>query len=403
MPALLMLTSNLPRWAGDSTTPFVLHLAQDLLELGWTVDVLAPHAAGAATDEDMGGVRVHRFRYARDPERQRVGYGGGALLNIRRSRRAALQVPTLVLAETAATRRLLHRSRYDVLQSHWLLPQGAVAGVATLGTGVPHVATVHGSDVLGLDAPPLRWAKRAVLARCAAVTVNSSATETAVRRLAPTGSVIRRAPMGVTFAAAAPASGVRAPHPPTVGYVGRLVGWKGVEDLLAAVALLREQGHPDLRCVVAGLGPDEAALRERVRELRLDDVVRMLGWVDHGDVPELLADLDVAVFPSRVEADGTTEGQGLSVLEAMAAGRPVVATRVGGIPDSITDGLDGLLVPERAPQQLADAVSSLLRDPTRAATIGAAARDRAVGHFSRAASAQRFDEILSEAVRSPGR
>ena len=403
MPALLMLTSNLPRWTGDSTTPFVLHLAQDLLELGWSVEVLAPHAAGAAVTEDLGGVRVHRFRYARDPERQLVGYGGGALMNIRRSRRAALQVPVLVAAELVAAARLLRRGRFDVVQSHWLLPQGAVAGIATLGTGVPHVATVHGSDVLGLDSPPLRSVKRGVLARTQAVTVNSSATEAAVRRLAAPGLAIHRVPMGISVASSLPSPPARTDRRPTVGYVGRLVGWKGVADLVTAVGLLRDRGHSRIRCVIAGVGPEEAALREQLRRLGLADAVELLGWVDHAEVPRLLATLDVAVYPSRIEADGTTEGQGLSVLEAMAAARPVVATRVGGIPDSISDGVEGLLVPERSPERLAAAISSLLDDPATASRIGAAARDRAVGTFSRAASARRFDTILTDVAEHRSR
>ena len=79
---ILCLTSNFPRWEGDSTTPFVLHLAQDLQALGWRVDVLAPHAPGAAVRETLGGVRVERFRYLWPERLETVCYRGGALIVI---------------------------------------------------------------------------------------------------------------------------------------------------------------------------------------------------------------------------------------------------------------------------------------------------------------------------------
>lgn len=75
---ILCVTSNFPRWAGDSTTPFVLHLAQDLQEYGWTVDVLAPHAPGAAKKEELGGVSVKRFRYFWPEASENICYQGGA-------------------------------------------------------------------------------------------------------------------------------------------------------------------------------------------------------------------------------------------------------------------------------------------------------------------------------------
>ncbi len=369
----------------------MLNLARDLTHLGWQVEVLAPHAAGAADDEQLEGVRVRRFRYARDPARQVVAYGGGALFNVRRSRRVAVQVPALVACEWWAARRLLRSRRYDVVQSHWLLPQGAVAAMTAPRAGVPHLATVHGSDVLGLDGAALRRVKAGVLRRTQAVTVNSAATEAAVRALAPPGLPVHRIPMGITVHAAEPAP---PRDPPSVGYVGRLVGWKGVADLLEAVALLRAGSHPELLCVVGGTGPEEEALRTQAERLGIAAAVSFLGWVDPETVPALIASWQVAVFPSRLEVDGTTEGQGLSILEAMAQARPVVASRVGGIPDSLTDGVHGLLVDQRSPALLARAVASLLDDPERAAAMGRAGRERAVGTFSREASARAFDAVL---------
>ena len=98
---VLCVTSNFPRWEGDSTTPFILHLAQDLQELGWRIDVIAPHAPEAAIRETIGGVRVERFPYLWPPRLETVCYQGGALVNLRRNPSNTLKLPALVLCEWA--------------------------------------------------------------------------------------------------------------------------------------------------------------------------------------------------------------------------------------------------------------------------------------------------------------
>lgn len=408
-PRLLMLTSNAPRWAGDATTPFVLHLAADLTERGWSVDLLAPHAAGARREEHLDGLRIVRFRYNVTARAQTLAYGGGALINAQASVLAAAQIPLFVGAELLALRRELRRGGYDALQSHWVVPQGAAASAVAPRLGVPHLATVHGSDVLGLGSRPLAAVKRWALLRADAVSVNSGATEQAVRGLAP-GARVHRIPMGITLppepdpeAREDRRAEWRRGDGPLIAYVGRLVGWKGVSDLLAALALLRTR-LPDATCVVAGAGQEADRLRREAAERGIADAVRFVGWVDPGDVPTVFDAADVIVCPSRREANGTTEGQGLAVLEGLASGVPVVATRVGGIPDSVRDGQDGLLVPDHDPAALAGAIERLHADKALATTLGASGRERA-RDFSRDASAAKFDALLRELVsrRATGR
>ncbi|MCH8284240.1 MAG: methyltransferase domain-containing protein, partial [Chloroflexi bacterium] len=125
-----LLTSNLPRWPGDATTPFVLHLAQDLRHLGVDVEVLAPHAPGAKRVEILDGVPVSRFRYFWPAKGETLCYQGGALLNLRRSPSYWLKLPLFVLCDLGALRRLHHRRPFDVIHAHWILPQGFVAVLA---------------------------------------------------------------------------------------------------------------------------------------------------------------------------------------------------------------------------------------------------------------------------------
>lgn len=395
---LLVVTSNYPRWEGDSTTPFVLDLTRHLVDRGWAADVLAPHAPGAAVDETLAGVPVHRFRYLWPEAAQTVCYQGGALVNLRQRKSNLLKLPALVAAEWTAVVRRLRRGAYDAVHAHWALPQGLVGVAATRRT--PVVLTVHGGDVFALDQGPLRAAKRIAIEHAAAVTVNSSATEAAVRYLGRARR-LERIPMGIDVDPEVDpgrVAALRAEHRrgdgPLLALVGRVVAEKGVFDLIEAVDRLRAD-LPDVRAVVLGEGQDKAAAEAQVAERGLGDHVRFVGWVDPTEVPAWLAAVDVVVAPSRRAPDGWAEAQGLAIVEAQAAGRPVVASDSGGIGDAVEHEVTGLVVGEGRPDQLAAAVARLHADPALAGRLAAAGRDQAVARFSAAASADAFSALFA--------
>lgn len=400
MPRVLLLTSNYPRWTGDTTTPFVHNLAVDLLERGWSVTVLAPHAPGASVREQLDGVDVHRFRYAVPERAETVCYGGGSLVNVRESRRAALGVPLVVGAEWLAASRQL-RTGFDVVHAHWILPQGFVS-TATPARGAARIITAHGGDVFGLRGAILDRFARAALTRADAVTVNSKATQREVDTLARGRASVRVIPIGAgtdLTPDAALTERLRKQHRrgdgPFLVFVGRIVEEKGVIDVVTAVADLRRT-HPDVTAAIVGAGQHVEQVRTRAAQLGVADCIELPGWADQQDVPSWFASADVVVAPSRIGKAGWQEGQGLSIIEAMGAGRPVVATTTGGIPETITHGETGMLVPPATPDRLADAVRELIADPDRAAIIGEQARDSVMQRFSRQASADSFADLYSE-------
>lgn len=404
--SVLCVTSNFPRWEGDSTTPFVLHLAQDLQALGWKVDVLAPHAEhGTADEEDMGGVRVGRFSYLWPRTAQTICYHGGALINLRRNKMNFVKLPALVLAEWGAVARRLATRRYDLLHSHWILPQGFTGVLAARPMRVPHVLTVHGGDIFALKGGLLRQFKGFSLRHADAVTVNSSATEAAVRAIDPGLEDLQRIPMGVeileTNEQDPSVQEIRARHRrgggPLLVFVGRVVEEKGIGDLLRAIALLKDD-LPDLTAVVAGEGQHRARFEAEAVELGVSHRVKFAGWIQPNEVPAYLAAGDVFVGPSRKSTDGWIEAQGLTFIEAMVAGTPVIATRTGGIIDSVRDGVTGLLVDERAPSQIAEAVKRLTAHRDFARSLAVEARQSVESGFSREASGQAFDDLISKLV-----
>ena len=183
-----------------------------------------------------------------------------------------------------------------------------------------------------------------------------------------------------------------APGSPIVGVVARLEVEKGHPTLLEAWPRVLAS-VPDAHLLVVGEGSQREALESQARGLGLlgaRPAVTFTGRRD--DVPAVTAALDVAVLPSYREA------QGLSILEAMALARPVVASAVGGIPEMIEDGQTGLLVPPRDPDRLADAIARLLSDHPYADTLGKAGRDLVEERFCAELMVRAIETIYDEAV-----
>jgi len=171
----------------------------------------------------------------------------------------------------------------------------------------------------------------------------------------------------------------------------RLEPKNGVRFVIeAAPRLLGE--CPEALILIAGDGSEAADLRRRSAELGLGDRVRFLGNVSRTDMPGLVASSDVVVLPSLKEATS------VAGLEAMACGKPLVGTTVGGLPQIITDGVTGLLVPPADPNALAEAILGLLRDSALRETMGAAARARVEREFAWPAIARQTLAVYERAL-----
>jgi glycosyltransferase involved in cell wall biosynthesis len=158
-----------------------------------------------------------------------------------------------------------------------------------------------------------------------------------------------------------------------VGWIGRMTGVKRTDDVLVSFKQLRDDGVDAVLCMV-GDGPDRRQLERRAKELGLIRETLFLGYQE--DVAPYYAAFDALVLPSG------NEGTPVSVIEALAAGRPVVATRVGGVPDVVRDGEDGFLVEAGATDELAERLARLARDPQLRERMGSEGRARVLPRYA---------------------
>jgi glycosyltransferase involved in cell wall biosynthesis len=269
--------------------------------------------------------------------------------------------------------RLLRRERPDILHAS-SSKAGVLGRVAGLLAGVPiRIFTVHGwafAAYSGIPSRLYRWADRLVRP-LTTVTICVSERERAAGLAAGTCDAERTVviPNAVDVATAPHAKPVVRARPLIVA-VGRLKAPKDFVTLVRALARLQ----PDsFEALIVGDGPDRHRLEAEIEALGLADRVELAG--ERRDVPQLLASADVFVLSSA------SEGMPVSVLEAMAAGLPVVAARVGGVPEQVADGVTGLLVEPGDPDELAAALARLTRDGELRRRLGAAGRARAEQAF----------------------
>jgi glycosyltransferase involved in cell wall biosynthesis len=295
--------------------------------------------------------------------------------------------------------RLLRRERIDVVHSHKFGSNAWAAVVAPLGRVPVLIAHEHSWSFEGR--PVRRFVDRELIARRSSAMIAVSREDR--RRMIEIEGID---PRDVTFVAngiepLVPGEPGRvreelglAPGDPVIGTVAVLRREKRLDLLVRAVAALAVE-FPRVALVVAGEGPERAPLEELARELGVADRMRLLGH--RTDVPDVLAALDVAASASE------REGSPLAVMEYMEAALPVVATRVGGLPDLIEDGAHGLLVPPGDGDALAAALAELLRDPDRRRTMGERARERRRAEFDLDVVVRRLERMYEQLAEEAGR
>ena len=370
-PRLLVLASTYPRWLDDDLPPFVHELARRLVPQ-YEVHVLAPHTAGASTQEDLDGVQVHRFRYL--PARfETLAYSGGMLPGLRRRPWRLLALPLFLMTEWLAALRLLRQHRFAAIHAHWLLPHGLLALMARALCGYcPRlICTSHGADLYGLKGGLARSLQRLVLRGSDHVTVVSRAMLETLRARFDDTSHCSVLSMGVDTQmlftpppAGSPRSGLL--------FVGRLAEKKGVDVLLDALAQLPEPITP--RLTVIGTGSEWSTLQAQVQQLGLARRVEFLGGLPNRELPAWYRRSLIAVFPSRVARDGDQEGLGLVPVEALACSCAVVASDLPAVRDVIRDGETGIIVKPDDASALAQALHGLLQDPARRDRLADAGR-----------------------------
>ncbi len=374
---ILIINSEYPPIGGGAGNASA-NIARELVKLGQEVTVLTAHFGDLPRETQQDGVQILRIK----------------ALRRRLDRSSALEQIIFMVASSISTLASLRTWRPDVIIAFFGVPSGAAAWCANIVSGIPYYVSLRGGDVPGfrpydfafyhkLIAPLLRRIWR----RSSGLVANS----TGLKNLAAAFDdrvPIDVIPNGVDLQYYAPAD--RDWEQTRILFVGRLVYQKGLDLLFDA---LKDLTHHPWQLSLVGDGPERELLELLTQKYGLSDRVQFQNWLNGDALVSQLQEANLFVFPSR------HEGMPNAVLEAMACGLPVVASRIAGNEELVVDGENGLLVAPEDARALRNALTELIANATQRQKMGAASRQFVEASYSWSRIAKQYLALV-ETVNS---
>jgi glycosyltransferase involved in cell wall biosynthesis len=359
------------------------NIARGLVELGVDAEVLTSRIDGERDGALLDGVPVHRVRSWR--------------VNVHD---CGLRGAYTYLLSAALKRRKLHANRhYDIEHYFFSMPTGLLTLLPSMKQTMPYIVSLRGSDVPGYDPfntkverlhALLKPVTRRIWRRANKVVALSDSLAATAKQTAPEID-IDVIPNGIDTDQFSPPERRRPDTPVRLITVARLLERKGIQTILQACS------QPTLLPVelqIIGTGPYEATLRQMVDDLGLRDRVKFLGFVPNEELPAYYRRSDIFVLPSE------TESFGLVFAEAMSCGLPIAASNVGGIPETVRDGIDGLLCPPGDSASLRKNILQLIASTARRDQMSTSQRQRILKHYPWEHIAARYAGIYASVLES---
>ena len=391
----LHLTTTFLRSREESD--FIIDYTKRMVGRGLGVDVVAPHDREKTRGfEVVGGMKIHRFQYFFPKGLQRLAYNGGVAFNLANSSFAKLQFPFFMASFFLKALRNVRGK--DLIQAHWI-PAGLIAVILKKLTGKPVVIFIHRMVYGNFVTKSIN---RFVLGNCDFVIFNSSYTMKKTRKLCKVRhSAVIPPSVDMALFKKIARPGVRKklglrPEQKIIFAIGRFVEKKGLPYLIEAMARLKTKNAV---CVIAGFGPLEKDLKKLVEKKGLQKKVLFAGTVPNREVPLWMNEAAVVVVPSIFDSEGETETLGIVAIEALACGKPVIASKVGGLVDVVKDGVSGFLVKEKDSAELAKKIGLVLGNSSSASSIGKKARSFVEKNFALPVTVDRTIEVYRSLVK----
>ena len=357
---ILIITSTFPQGGKDIVSArFVYDLAKELAQER-EVHVLCPAGRDANTFEAEGKLKIHRFKYFFPHKYGKLASGQGILSDAKKNSLVLLQVPFLFIAEFFNIIWLIKKEKIAAVNTHWIVPNGFIFALLHNFTRLPHMMTVHAADIFMLK--KYQWIGRHLcrytLARTDMLMPVSRYINDCIKDVSGTDNFKHEImPMGVDLKKFHPLNTDSKAGDFTFLFVGKLTEKKGLKFLLEAASLLKKKSI-NFKLRIVGGGREIIFYQDLAEKLNLDGSTEFCGWVSNQALPEIYNQSDCLITPSVFDQNGETEGMPVVILEAMACGKPVLASKISGIVDIVKEGYNGLL---SEPANSADLAEKMLQ------------------------------------------
>ena len=358
------LGTTYPESKKTITPKFIHTFNKELVKLGFRVVTITPHLKGALTKENIDSVEILRFRYfPEDWELDRTPISDV----VNNSKAGFLKVFIMIIIFFLYTFFVCLKKKPDIIHAHWIFPCGYIAYIVSKFLKLKVITTAYGGEIPQIQ--KFNFLKKIVVPamnKTNMIIVPSTYIKNELGQLGFNNEKIKVMKLIPNFLDHTSdfeflkkiKSKFTNPENKIVFFVGRLVERKGVKYLIQS---LLEMKTKNIHLIICGKGYLSDELKALTKSLSLDNKVTFIAS-DHKELGYIHDISDCFVLPSVIDCKGETEGLGLVILEAMESGVPVVASAVGGITDIIKHEYNGLLVEQKNPKAIADAVDRVLSD-----------------------------------------
>lgn len=411
---ICILTHTFPRFPGDVAAPFMDGVASGIQEAGNEVFVITPFAPGFNRKAKDQNYKIVTYRYAPLDSLHKLGYSRTLTNDMELKHVVYFLAPFMYLFGVLSLLRLVKREKIDIINAHWILPNGFIASVVSKITGVPVVSTLPGSDVYMAE-------KNFLFRRMARFAANTSraVTSNSPQLLEDLGKIggnkrslfsnkknftpiiygvdpQKFKPDKSRSQSIRKKMGIPKDAVVVLG-VGRLVAKKGFRFLIeAAPQVLKENENTIF--VVIGEGDQRRELEQLAAVTNVSGKFIFPGWVDYKNLVHYYNLADVFVLPSVGDEEGNLDDQSVSVVEAMACAKPVVTTDFPGYRLVVKDGENGFLTRAGASQEIAAAIIKLIDSPELRRRMGQENRRLVVEKFSWNSIGKQYTVLFEKVV-----
>ncbi len=407
---ICLLTHAYPRFPDDTTAPFVEFTAETLQKQGVDVTVLTPDTPKFARTPADHNVNLHTYRYFFPRQLQRLGYANTLVNDCELKRYVYLLAPFMFLSGILHLFWLHRRSRFDLIHTFWLLPNGFIGAIISRLCNVPLMVALRGSDIfISKQNFVFRGIARWTLKQATMVTSVTPAffpdlevfgVPKERKRLIPNGSHPSLFPVPPSSELRVLRQQLSIPAGDLIVFaLGRIVLKKGFDILIQALPLVKQK-VPNVTLVIGGDGTDLNRLKTVAKERKVSGSVRFTGTINRTDVPAYFHLCDVFTLPAVFDPKGNVDGCPNVILEAMACGKPVVASNISGIPVVVKNGETGMLVKEKNVEELAAALVHLLTDTEKREEFGRAGRERILNELTWEKVIEQIKEVYQHSVKN---
>lgn len=369
---ICVITHTYPRFQGDPVAPFMELFCKGLVKAGHKVFLLVPYSTKLNLRSERRLI-IRPYKYIFPERLHLLGYSQTLVGDQKLKWYAYFLAPMMIISAFTALFRLVRTEHIDIISAHWVIPNGFIGALVSKMTGTPLVITVPGSDLyLTKKNSVFRFMSSLAIKRASAVVSNSMRYLEVFPKIGIPISSAKEIPYGIDVKKYQEKNknltlrkklGI-SPSAIVILAIGRLVEKKGFSYLVSAMGRIGIK-LKDARLVIVGSGTQRQHLMDLARKLAIERQTVFVPQIPYDELPDLYRIADVYAAPSIEDSHGNFESHIVALIEAIAAGLPIVATKLAISSEYVVDGINGYRVNEKDEKALTKAILSVMKNPHR--------------------------------------